>query len=199
MSKAEQRRLRKLEQAEKIRADSERLSKSMSGFVRTPRVAPVVALPRGPKVAVSPSTEKTAKTGVDPESGLFALQLTWCSTQSDIKDKWSWGETRAWTEQEFSNDIKANFSEMQKLTWGMLLNEQKVAVKGGKQVPKHHYQDIQTLPKEARDRWTELDLEQHETAFRFRFGNLKRAWGIRINAHFYLVWWERQHKIYPVG
>jgi uncharacterized phage-associated protein len=62
----------------------------------------------------------------------------------------------------------------------------------------YYCQELITLVKEAQNRWIEIGLEEYDTAFRFRFANTVRAWGVRLEGHFYLVWWERHHKIYPV-
>jgi len=45
-----------------------------------------------------------------------------------------------------------------------------------------------------KDRWRELDLEQFESIFRFRLGDQKRrTWGFIVQAHFHMVWWDRNH------
>lgn len=95
--------------------------------------------------------------------------------------------------------ILPNFSLLEKSTWSEILFEQKTPAKGDKSRSKHHFQLLTTLVQEAQDRWIEIGLEEYDTAFRFRFANTIRAWGIKLQGHFYLVWWERYHKIYPVS
>ncbi len=123
----------------------------------------------------------------------FQLNMTWCTTQSDIEGAWSWGEARAWTQSEWETEILPKFSEYEKQKWAEI-----DAHNSGTGHKMHHEQEVHTLAKEAQDRWIENNLEQFETAFRFRLGGKKRAWGYRLQAHFHLVWWERNHKIYPL-
>ncbi len=61
----------------------------------------------------------------------------------------------------------------------------------------HHEQLVGTLVDEAQSRWLELGLEEFDTAFRFRLGNTKRFWGFIVEGHFFGVWWERCHRLYP--
>ena len=124
--------------------------------------------------------------------------MTWCATQSDVHGAWSWGEARAWSEKEWAIDIQPRMAEMARLTWQNILNDQKVPAKGDKLVPKHHHQDVGSLVAEAQERWRQHNLDEYDTAFRFRFGGTLRAWGVRLRGHFYLVWWDRYHQIYPV-
>ncbi|MNN86263.1 hypothetical protein D3C81_2036640 [compost metagenome] len=60
----------------------------------------------------------------------------------------------------------------------------------------HHDHQIVDLCDDAQLRWLELGYEQFDVIFRFRLGNTKRAWGLVVQAHFYLIWWERYHKIF---
>ncbi|NWK42867.1 hypothetical protein [Ralstonia pickettii] len=199
MSKAGKRRLLKEEKAERLAAANARLQSKIAPFVKQPKLAPIEPLLRKPKTATEPKAEKKARVSGDPHSALLDLRMTWCTNESDRAEKWSWDEPRNWSDQEFANEIQPAFAEMARLNWGAILNDQKVPAKGNKHVPRHHYQGVNTLCQEAQDRWAHLDLEQYDQAFRFRFGNKKRAWGIRLHAHFYLIWWERNHLIYPLA
>ena len=51
----------------------------------------------------------------------------------------------------------------------------------------------------AQRRWRDLEYEEFDVLFRFRLGNLKRAWGIVVQSHFFMVWWDRTHSIYPTS
>lgn len=199
MSRAEQRRLRNEEKAEQLKASNERLKAEMASFVKRPKMAAEpAALRKEPKANVAPAGKKEAKALADPQASLFELQMTWCISESDRVERWSWDEPRDWSNEEFEGDIQPALNEMQRLTWGVILNEHKVPAKGNRLVPRHHGQAVSSLSAEARDRWLHLQLEQYDEAFRFRCGNKKRAWGVRLQHHFYLIWWERQHRIYQV-
>ena len=64
----------------------------------------------------------------------------------------------------------------------------------------HHGHELTDLHDEAQERWLlELDLDEFsDNIFRFRLGNTQRAWGYILQAHFFLVWYERNHIIYTV-
>ncbi|NEQ98187.1 MAG: hypothetical protein F6K30_15960 [Cyanothece sp. SIO2G6] len=198
-SKAEKRKQRQEEKAQKQKAKSVKFASSMEDFTdKTVKIAPIpeIAL-KLVKIQEEPSKSKSVYL---PNEDAFSLacNLTWCTTISDIEGEWSWKEPRRWTEEEWHTQILPGFSSLETLTWSEILFEQKTPAKGGRSVPKHHPQELITLVQEAQDRWIEIGLEEYDTAFRFRFANTVRAWGIKLQGHFYLVWWERYHRIYPV-
>jgi len=199
-SKAERRQQRQEEKAQARKAKSVRFSSSVENLaIKTVKIAPIPELSlKAVKVQEEPSRKKSLYL---PSEELFSItcNLTWCTTVSDLDGKWSWQEQRCWTGKEWQTQILPNFSLLEKSTWSEILFEQKAPAKGGKSVPKHHPQELTTLVQEAQDRWIEVGLEEYDTAFRFRFANTIRAWGIKLQGHFYLVWWERYHKIYPVS
>ena len=199
LSKAEKRRLRQEERAQAQKAKSVKFSSSVENLVtKTVKIAPIPELNlKIVKVQEQPSRTKSVYI---PSEEVFSIacNLTWCTTRSDLEGEWSWQEQRRWTEEEWQTQILQNFSFLEKLTWSEILFEQKTPAKGDKSVPKHHPQELSTLVKEAQNRWIEIGLEEYDTAFRFRFTGTIRAWGIKLQGHFYLIWWERYHKIYPV-
>ena len=199
-SKAERRQQRQEEKAQARKAKSVRFLSSVENLaIKTVKIAPVPDLSlKTVKVQEEPSRNKSLYL---PSEELFSItcNLTWCTTVSDLDGKWSWQEQRCWTDEEWQTQILPNFSLLEKSTWSEILFEQKTPAKGGRSVPKYHHQELTTLVQEAQDRWIEIGLEEYDTAFRFRFANTVRAWGIKLQGHFYLIWWERYHKIYPVS
>ena len=135
------------------------------------------------------STPKAIKDG-----GRFGEIVTWCVKNKDIEGKWSWHCPRQWTDEEWNTDISPHFEEFSQKTWAEI---DELASGSGHKM--HHDQEISTLIKEARRRWKKLGFEQFDTAFRFRLGGTKRAWGYIVQSHFFFVWWERKHKIYPTN
>jgi len=123
----------------------------------------------------------------------FAAQVTWCMRRRDVQGKWTWGEDRAWTEEEWRDIIEPAFLEYERLTWGEI--DQRASGTGHKM---HHFQELHTLVTEAQERWFDLGLEEFDTLFRFRLGGTRRFWGYILQAHFFGVWWDRAHGIYPV-
>lgn len=63
----------------------------------------------------------------------------------------------------------------------------------------HHEQDISEVCKAAQDRITDLGLDQLvEKLFRLRVGSRKRLWGFVTQRVFYVLWWDRDHQVYPL-
>lgn len=152
--------------------------------LETPRVAPHLA-------RAAAQAQQTPKTIV--EGSRFASRMTFCVTKKDHEGLWSWQESRAWTGEEWARDICPALTDFSKLTWGEI---DRFSSDSGHKM--HHSHEISQLLEEAQKRWIELDLEQFDTVFRFRMGNIQRAWGYVVQAHFFMVWWDRHHSIYPV-
>lgn len=152
-------------------------------LTQTPRVAPHIERELGSSFKIP----KNIKDG-----SRFDLMVCWCRSQADLKDSWSWGEPRAWTDNEWSNTIYPKFLEFSRLTWGEI--DQFSSESGHKM---HHGHEICSVTQEAQDRWLELKLEQFDTVFRFRLGGTKRVWGYIVQGHFHIIWWDRSHTIYP--
>ena len=207
--RTELRRQKKLEKQQKSLDKAAKLAERLGSYVKEPRSAAEV-----PKLIRS-KDDRTPRSGVqvddsikkprlttDPTEAFAHLHVTWCSTNSDTEGEWTWGESRNWSEKEWDTDIVAGLDEIKRNTWHDVIFNHKVKVgrkKKKKLVAKHHSQEVSTLCAEAQERWKQQDLTEYDTAFRFRFGGTKRAWGIRLGGHFYLIWWERLHKIYPVN
>lgn len=125
----------------------------------------------------------------------FSSNVTWCISKADQLDHWSWGESRAWNTTEWDSDIEPKFIDFTKLTWKEI--DSFSSDTGHKM---HHSHELNDLHEEAQERWLlylELD-EFSDNIFRFRLGNTQRAWGYILQAHFFLVWYERKHIIYTV-
>jgi hypothetical protein len=114
--------------------------------------------------------------------------------RGDVDGAWQWGEQRAWTEEEWNGVIAPAFRAFEALTWAGI-----EAQSSGSGHRMHHAQEVGSLVDEARYRWLELGLEEFDTAFRFRLGGTRRFWEFRLQGHFFGVWWDRHHNIYPVG
>ena len=170
------------------------------GIARGPVVASDVSLESYPKVAPHLERQMVQDELSQPKEavGNFHSQVvTWCATKKDCDGKWSWHEDRAWSDEEWSNTIQPKFLDFAKKTWGEIVRM--AYGKGAKRKKMHHGHDISDLVEEAQHRWKEVGLEEFDAVFRFRLGATKRAWGYIAQSHFFLVWWERSHQIYPVS
>jgi len=145
--------------------------------------------------SVKPDLTKTPRSK-SPENYKICY-FSWCATQSDTVGRWKWGEERQWSDREYSRTIKARMDSYNNNCWNdvetMTYNG-----KGGVRKLLNKYQPLDSLCANARARWLELEtLSEFEELFRFRLGTDKRIWGIRIQHHFFMVWYEREHRICP--
>jgi len=138
-------------------------------------------------------TSKQPRTQRDPNS-IMQLNMKWCCKQADLDGKWSWGQERQWSEQDWNTIIQPNLEMFSGLTWADIFAQQT----GTKERHnKHHEMEISEIITEAINRWEEIELDQYDTIFRFRLSGKKRLWGYRITHTFKLVWWDPTHQIYP--
>ncbi len=127
------------------------------------------------------------------DGGRFGTRMTWCIKRADRRDHWSWGEPRAWTDEEWEEIIHPPMRDLARLTWGEIDRQN-----SGSGHKMHHSHEIGDLIDEAQRRWQQLELDEFDSVFRFRLGGQKRrAWGFIVQAHFHLVWWDRDHSLYP--
>lgn len=87
------------------------------------------------------------------------------------------------------------FKDLESKLWGELESE----TFGRESKSKHHWSDVSKLSKEAQKRLEELKLDDHEALFSIRLNGKNRLWGIRENNYFQVLWFDFDHKVYPVG
>lgn len=123
----------------------------------------------------------------------------WDAGHSDTDGNWSWQEPRQWGSWEYLNTIKHHMDSHTNNAW----SEVEAFTYSGKQKYRKHlnkYQGVESICPEAQERWMSLEnLAQFEELFRMRLGGGKRIWGVRVQHLFFLVWYERYHKICPVN
>lgn len=89
-------------------------------------------------------------------------------------------------------------TQMERLTWQEVW-DQRFHSKNS-DGPKHKFIPTDHLCPAARKRLEDLHLDDVETVFRFRLGNLERLWGVLSEETpkvFYPIWWDPAHKICP--
>ena len=166
------------------------------GFLGQPKVQAEVVDDGAPRVAPHLARLAALQSQLPKtifEGSRFGARMTYCVTKKDHEAYWSWAEPRAWTVEEWSNEISPSLNSFSRLTWGEIDG---FSSESGHKM--HHGHEIHQLVEEAQQRWLSLGLEQFDTVFRFRMGGTKRAWGYVVQAHFHMVWWDRNHSIYPV-
>lgn len=183
-SKKERRLKRNLEKIAKQQKKSVRLSSSVEikdKYIRSSQVPDLDKIPRSP----------------DP-SNYKKYYFQWCSSHSDTDGKWGWGEERLWSNDEYTKDILPHLNSFNNNHWADV-ETQTYNGSGGIRRLLNKRQALGTICDEAQRRWIGLDLvSQFEELFRFRLGTNRRIWGVRVQHHFFMVWYERHHKICPI-
>ncbi len=65
--------------------------------------------------------------------------------------------------------------------------------------PQNHFIEINKLCREAQKRIIELRLQEFDPLFSLRLSGKERVWGIRQEEILYILWWDPDHTVYPVG
>lgn len=84
--------------------------------------------------------------------------------------------------------------DLSQKTWQEVLNE---TDRSGR--PKHHSQDVTSLDKDAQTRLRKIGQADEEKIFRFRIKGKLRLWGFRTGPVFRILWYDPEHKVYPVA
>ncbi len=192
-ARREERKKAKLEKAQKLK----------KALLSSEQKNIVIEIPQldCPKVPITPKDRENKLKKIPifkKKPAIYDSSMTWCTELSDIDGSWGWGEQRSWSEKEWEEEILRELGALAKLTWSEIAKMETGEGKGKKRRKRHHPQAVSSIIPEAQERWKELNLEQFDTSYRFRLGGAKRAWGFQCGAHFYLIWYERNHQIYPV-
>jgi hypothetical protein len=104
----------------------------------------------------------------------------------------------SWPTGEEAHVVLDALIEFSKSTWAELATQQ--TGPPHKRRPKHHSEPLGALCKEAQGRLSDLHLDEivEEELFRFRLTGTGRLWGIKIGHVFYVLWWDRDHKVRPL-
>lgn len=171
------------------------LAKEAARQSKQARLLERVASDVEPRASYNP--RKSIRQGADPAS-IMQMQMTFDAHGSaDRQGVWSWGQDRNWCsgatcKSEDRCEILSTMLSMSALKWFEIMQQSS----GGHQ--KHHDQELSTITPEAKERWTDHLKRGEDMLFRFRTSGKGRIWGYRSGACFHVVWWDAEHKIYPV-
>lgn len=179
------------------RREARRLAEQQEQQEKSVRLRERVVNEPVPRVYSTPTDSGKAPRNRENPGSIMGLPVSICAeTKADTEGNWSWGQSRKWSDDDWSNSIAPKLIQFQNLTWA----EVHAQNTGGRERHKsHHDMDICDLVQEAFDRWIEIGLDEFDTTFRFRLQNQQRLWGVRIQAQFYVVWWDPEHRLYPVN
>lgn len=64
-------------------------------------------------------------------------------------------------------------------------------------VARDHAVKVSSIIPEAQRRLMELQLDDTDQLWRFRFDGETRLWGLRDGSCFLVLWWDPEHKVCP--
>jgi hypothetical protein len=112
----------------------------------------------------------------------------------DHAGTWSWNMVTA----DNLREITAFLAQMERLTWAEIRSQMQSSQNGRHR--KHKPVPIEHLCPEAQRRIHALRLDEFDELFEFRLGNMHRLWGVtQADGVFYAVWWDPDHKVYPIN
>jgi hypothetical protein len=136
----------------------------------------------------SPKTAHGLQIGTDLDLGNSQPCWNFGLIDHSHEGSWDWKITS-----DESETFLKFLSDMQKLSW----NEIRALTTGKHK--KNHDMPTESLCKEAKDRLGEIGLGDQESLFRFRLSGKVRLWGLFLGRRheFHILWWDRDHEVYP--
>lgn len=188
--------------SQKLSKSEERIKrkneKSLKQQTKNVRLAQNVIITSKPiRIETKPDITKLPRIQVD-NIDYKDCALSWDTNLADTEGKWTWGELRQWSTQESCDIIEPHFLALANNTWKEI---ETLTYNGSGRHRRllNKHQPLESICNEAQQRWIEDDTRsQFEELFRFRLGTNRRVWGIRFQHHFFMIWYERHHRICPI-
>ncbi|TNM66869.1 hypothetical protein FHN55_12255 [Streptomyces sp. NP160] len=165
------------------------MAKKGRGEKKPPRTAPPGGWPTGKQAAAAspPPFGQKIPSSVEPDrEEVMNRKLGWRLGQVDLDGPWGFLKM-APTELRAVLDRLSSFETM---------TVREVFYTG--EEPGKHY-SVDDLVKEARDRLTELDLDDETLIARLRIDGPGRVYGFLRESDFWFLWWDPRHEIYPTS
>lgn len=127
---------------------------------------------------------------------IYPLRFSWTAKQLDheFSGDWDWDLSAS----ELLSVLR-HLEDMQLLTWREIETHQYNG-KGGRRSQMHHSMPVEKICTDARERLRShyADRITPEEIFRFRLGTSVRLWGARSGPLFEVLWFDRDHRVYPL-
>ncbi|OMC47367.1 hypothetical protein A5742_24450 [Mycolicibacterium fortuitum] len=133
---------------------------------------------------------KQVKQSAAPLEAIDNQDFAWSAGEIDHQyaGEWAWDLTP-----KDIADLLKLLEELSRLTW----REVKAMTTGGREGhKKHHDQPVSSICTQAQQRLGELQVDV-ERVFRLRHGSAIRIWGYLAGPVFRILWYDREHKVYP--
>ena len=136
------------------------------------------------------SGRKAPRQAEQPEA-FFQMYPTWSFKLLDVNhEKWSFTSAN-----DLYRDIIFKLRDYEGQRWNEIIQSS-----GGRSYgTNNHFENVGSLIKEAQKRWSELHLEEYDQVFSLRLTGIERLYGILENGTFKIIWYDKNHEIYPVS
>ena len=142
-----------------------------------------IRMHKRPAVRFEPTPRKEpVKPGFDSDP--HKLRPAWRVGAMEMRDPYGWHHLDA----EMMHYIRDKMRHFEALTWNEIL------VRDNKH---NHRVEVWKLCKDARDRLTELKLEDLEELVSLRLGGRERIWGMLEHNVLIVLWWDPFHDVCP--
>ena len=141
--------------------------------------------------AAQKRTRKATPT-VNAAESIDSRPFRWSASHIDHKfaDKWDWD-----LQPKETSDLLQLLAGLGDCTWGDVKSMRTNSKNSSRLL--HHAQPAASVCKEARDRLDKLGRGDQEELFRLRHGSKVRVWGVIESGQLSIIWYDRDHKVYP--
>jgi hypothetical protein len=150
---------------------------------KTPKSSFNVAPNKLPSSREAPDAAKQPKTVYADDA--MQMTPTWRISKLQMAPPWGWHEI-------VSGDalsICEKLASYEEKTWNEIIVKSSYW---------NHRMECRNLCKEARERLAELNLDDLEFLVSLRLSSTERVWGFLEHNVLNLLWWDPEHKVYPV-
>lgn len=121
---------------------------------------------------------------IAPRATIYSLQPAWRVRMMDLDGEWGWGKCSA----DQIREIQGKLAAFEGLTWGEIERRKSC-----------HSTSPERIIRAARNRLVELGLDDLDKLYQLRFGSTERVWGVRVEHHLMLLWWDPKHAVWPTS
>ena len=141
------------------------------------------------KACERPTKQKQARTArATPHDG---ETIVWAFGSMDQGGDWGWDTV---TGAQWLNDILPKLRDFESMTW----SEIKQAAGGRTKGTNSHTVSVEKLSQKAKNRLLEIHQDDVKDLFSLRLTGKRRIYGIRDRRALKLLWFDKDHTVYPV-
>jgi hypothetical protein len=135
-----------------------------------------------PFAATIPAPTKTPYAEGLPD--LPNMKPVWRLSRLDFDGPFGWASIEGMKLRE----VVVKLRQFESMTWNEIERANK----------QHHFNSAENFSKEAKERMNTLQMDDLDQMFSFRLMGTERIYGYRDRWIFYPIWWDPDHKVYPV-